>query len=250
MSEWMLVALQEAAQPDHLGFNTIERFKTRLTQRFNENDLQAVSSDHRGLSVLFTGYRDDVPPPNIVAALVTNFQNFETGDDEEVWPEFRATYWAVTRHDVDPEKATYVQRIGKWDAMEHPLDEKRMRRVLSERRGVETVVDLGVGLIRKASNTRAGRVIGAEVQSAVLGFVRPEQVDRGELPIQFGFHPQGVVTTLHGANQVVSLPNFEVAVAQPMLQSHGDQPIAVQKVGRNKRCPCGSGQKFKKCCGA
>ncbi|MBT8004846.1 MAG: hypothetical protein HN578_18205, partial [Rhodospirillales bacterium] len=24
----------------------------------------------------------------------------------------------------------------------------------------------------------------------------------------------------------------------------------VQKVGRNEPCPCGSGKKFKKCCGA
>lgn len=27
-------------------------------------------------------------------------------------------------------------------------------------------------------------------------------------------------------------------------------PVRVQKVGRNEPCPCGSGKKFKKCCGA
>ncbi|MBT4699861.1 MAG: hypothetical protein HOB79_02200, partial [Rhodospirillaceae bacterium] len=28
------------------------------------------------------------------------------------------------------------------------------------------------------------------------------------------------------------------------------EPRRVQKVGRNEPCPCGSGKKFKKCCGA
>jgi SEC-C motif-containing protein len=29
-----------------------------------------------------------------------------------------------------------------------------------------------------------------------------------------------------------------------------DPPRRVEKVGRNDPCPCGSGKKFKKCCGA
>ncbi|MBL4692142.1 MAG: SEC-C domain-containing protein, partial [Magnetovibrio sp.] len=28
------------------------------------------------------------------------------------------------------------------------------------------------------------------------------------------------------------------------------EPRRVQKVGRNEPCPCGSGKKYKKCCGA
>ncbi|MBM3706477.1 MAG: hypothetical protein FJW66_08135, partial [Actinobacteria bacterium] len=27
------------------------------------------------------------------------------------------------------------------------------------------------------------------------------------------------------------------------------EPVRVQKVGRNDPCPCGSGKKYKKCCG-
>lgn len=42
-------------------------------------------------------------------------------------------------------------------------------------------------------------------------------------------------------------------VAEPMIESHGDEPKKpVQKgvkVGRNDLCPCGSGKKYKKCCG-
>ncbi|MBW2670678.1 MAG: SEC-C domain-containing protein, partial [Deltaproteobacteria bacterium] len=43
---------------------------------------------------------------------------------------------------------------------------------------------------------------------------------------------------------------------QKMIFSGGDQPArkkpvkrAQNKVGRNAPCPCGSGKKFKKCCG-
>ncbi|MCL2164217.1 MAG: preprotein translocase subunit SecA [Oscillospiraceae bacterium] len=44
-------------------------------------------------------------------------------------------------------------------------------------------------------------------------------------------------------------------VAEPVNASHGDDGVAKPvkrsaKVGRNDRCPCGSGKKYKNCCGA
>lgn len=43
-------------------------------------------------------------------------------------------------------------------------------------------------------------------------------------------------------------------VAEPVNASHGDEPKKPvtnnNKVGRNDLCPCGSGKKYKKCCGA
>ena len=46
-------------------------------------------------------------------------------------------------------------------------------------------------------------------------------------------------------------------VAEPLEATHGDdgqpvkkKPVSVDKVGRNDPCPCGSGNKYKKCCGA
>lgn len=33
------------------------------------------------------------------------------------------------------------------------------------------------------------------------------------------------------------------------LKLHKDSHIKVEKVGRNEPCPCGSGKKYKKCCG-
>lgn len=48
-------------------------------------------------------------------------------------------------------------------------------------------------------------------------------------------------------------------VAKPTAASHGDEPVEKRKVrqpvhkpkiGRNDQCPCGSGKKYKNCCGA
>jgi len=32
-------------------------------------------------------------------------------------------------------------------------------------------------------------------------------------------------------------------------ESGGGQPAVKQKIGRNEPCPCGSGKKYKQCCG-
>ena len=43
-------------------------------------------------------------------------------------------------------------------------------------------------------------------------------------------------------------------VAEPVIATRGDGPkkpvVKSDKVGRNEACPCGSGKKYKKCCGA
>jgi hypothetical protein len=46
------------------------------------------------------------------------------------------------------------------------------------------------------------------------------------------------------------LPLSEISSVAEMLRETPALPIVRQKVGRNEPCPCGSGKKFKKCCGA
>ena len=41
------------------------------------------------------------------------------------------------------------------------------------------------------------------------------------------------------------------SAAQPHVRSGREEPTAFgRKVGRNEPCPCGSGRKYKRCCGA
>lgn len=44
-------------------------------------------------------------------------------------------------------------------------------------------------------------------------------------------------------DQPEDLRHLEQALNRPM-------PLHVEKIGRNDPCPCGSGKKYKKCCGA
>jgi preprotein translocase subunit SecA len=46
------------------------------------------------------------------------------------------------------------------------------------------------------------------------------------------------------------LPLSELSNVAAMLRgSSAPTPVTRQKTGRNEPCPCGSGKKFKKCCG-
>jgi uncharacterized protein YecA (UPF0149 family) len=47
---------------------------------------------------------------------------------------------------------------------------------------------------------------------------------------------------LHGSKSVFFTDEPEV--------EEEAQPVASSKIGRNDPCPCGSGKKYKKCCGA
>ncbi len=68
----------------------------------------------------------------------------------------------------------------------------------------------------------------------------PEQVEQQQLRRRMR-RPSSMTFT--GPNQNAAAAGEEVAVARPIVR---DAP----KVGRNDVCPCGSGKKYKKCCGA
>lgn len=252
---WVLDALTAAGTKGaHRARATVEAFTEIATQRFSERDLRAVPRNCRGLSLLFTGYNDTRPPPNLIAALVTNFQNFESGRDEEPWDEFRTTYWSIEAG-TPADEATYMQRIGTWVAMEDDRDLPFFRRLLEERKDSESLIRASVGKVREiAARPSARNLIGKELSVAVLSAGRPVEIDRGQFPIQMGFHPEGASDVLRGVSQVVSLPSVQLALRDPEVRAvdpaGAPRPMAVQKVGRNKPCPCGSGKKYKRCCGA
>lgn len=68
----------------------------------------------------------------------------------------------------------------------------------------------------------------------------PEQVEEQQLRRRMR-RPSRMTFT--GPNQNAAAAGEEVAVAKPITR---DTP----KIGRNELCPCGSGKKSKKCCGA
>ena len=47
----------------------------------------------------------------------------------------------------------------------------------------------------------------------------------------------------------ITLEDME-KIAQKIVTTHEEGPETFNKVGRNEKCPCGSGKKYKKCCGS
>ena len=56
--------------------------------------------------------------------------------------------------------------------------------------------------------------------------------------------------TMYSSATILYCSNAFAAVFDVISAPQEEQTIAVtQKVGRNEPCPCGSGKKFKNCCG-
>jgi ATP-dependent protease HslVU (ClpYQ) peptidase subunit len=246
IGDWLPNALLRAAQPDHLAHQTVERFTEEISKRFREPDIQSVPRENRRLSFLLTGYRDGAPPPNFIAAVVTNFENFDTEEDELPWDEFQAIYWSAKK-DASEDFAS-IRWAGQWTAMTD-ADLERAMRVLTERRQPESIVDIGVGIVREmAKRPEVEGTIGSDLHSVILPVHPPEGLAHAPAS---GHHPLGASHSYSWVNQVTSLPDRQFAVSDLVLKApSSSSPLTVQRVGRNKRCPCGSGKKYKHCHGA
>jgi len=55
----------------------------------------------------------------------------------------------------------------------------------------------------------------------------------------------------HGWHYIIGLePDNPEDISDLEKALNPPQPVLSEKVGRNDSCPCGSGKKYKKCCGA
>ena len=87
------------------------------------------------------------------------------------------------------------------------------------------------------------RIIGNEVFAEMIDEIRRRTV-RTLLSLA---KPEQVIERREVAKQLTE--GFAGGKA-PARSSSGNAPLRSQKVGRNDPCPCGSGKKYKKCCGA
>ena len=90
----------------------------------------------------------------------------------------------------------------------------------------------------KAAAKKSERISGSTKKEAIFGFLKSVYKDH---PTTF-YRKDGVSTASASfTNQGGSIEQLDVTDAQ--------YPLVVPKVGRNRRCPCGSGKKYKRCCG-
>jgi len=91
-------------------------------------------------------------------------------------------------------------------------------------------------------------------RAAQEAFFRDKAAVRQKTPYGLEYSPHYFRTSrLQGATTasgVEPTPDARTPVREPAAPGAVAGPMAVSKVGRNDPCPCGSGQKFKKCHGA
>ncbi len=85
--------------------------------------------------------------------------------------------------------------------------------------------------------------LGLEVVSTNAGGADDEQ---GEVEFIARFRDKGVIRSHHERAHFAKVGSDWLFTEGEMIKS---PPVTVSKIGRNDPCGCGSGKKFKKCCG-
>jgi SEC-C motif len=242
--DWLLDALMDSGPPEYTAKEVLERLKIRASDTFRRHP--ALHLTHRALkrlSIMFSGYLDHHTPPLAAFAILTNYQNFDSGQDEaEASDEFRLRF-ASERRPLDGE-LTFIQRVGNWRAMTRD-DELALRRLLRDRKPSAAIIGKAVKLIRQmADRPAANNSIGKQL--SVISIPRDPV-----LPVESGYYsavnssitymPDNVLVKPH---ETCAAKDIRVRKVQP-----AGSPLLVPKVGRNHPCPCGSGKKYKRCHG-
>ena len=119
-------------------------------------------------------------------------------------------------------------------------------RLLKERAPAVAVRDKCVAVIRAAADsTRSRGLVGKQLSSLIVPGDPTESVVAE-------YHSEAPTPEIYLPNHVISTSTVGVAfkgVAFGSRDSEGDPVLLVPRVGRNARCPCGSGKKYKHCHG-
>jgi hypothetical protein len=167
----------------------------------------------------------------------------------------------------ESERYNYICAIGGWDALPEQ-GRVDLGELIDSGKPAAAVVGKAVEVTREAARSPAARdLIGGQLLSVVI------PADRGAPPVgayhtEFAsdayFSPGSVVVDANGEGMSVmglaitsgALSPSEVRARYregmqglPRDMTQRFEPIAIPKVGRNQPCPCGSGQKYKRCHG-
>ena len=152
-----------------------------------------------------------------------------------LWEPF-AKYFPPNLDDTDPkilrealrgagyfQLTRYAERIAGFFDREEPYDDLREDALFA------------YALVMPGETTR-GRARGMLRKIAMLASLTDHETELVEFALDERLR-------LHGLDPVFSADQEEEQTAQPA------EPPASEKPGRNDPCPCGSGKKYKKCCG-
>lgn len=215
----------------------IHEFRAALTQLFRSAQVTRYRAEDRRLSVILTGYQwhgERWTGP--VQALLTNFQDWGVDDSPIAWNEFTTRFMWIPEH-TPPSRASIVQKLGRWDLVSADEGEQ-MRSWLAPGRPPRAARDQMVAFIRSRSKPATG--VGGQCNTLII---RP-----GQQP-EWSYWTEHVSGVTYSGDQILVNDRFEITAVRGFTMSSDDAPVAVPKVGRRKRCPCGSGKRYGVCHG-
>lgn len=243
--QWIQSTLVKLRNPNSRARDFLERFGAALTKDWGQSPaVSALPAADRRLSVFFFGYHyQPIGRPRIVAAAFSNFQDFHAGTDSA---EASSEFLSLMERDAVAEdgEPTYVQRMGAWQAIDESLCEDLRRRAAQSSR--EAVLGKAISLTQSVAESL--RFCGIVSKSA-MATVLPSEIREKPLVQYIASAPS---TETHFPAEVFCFsgqPGLAVSMMVQADDPDGGPILSTPVVGRNKRCPCGSGKKYKRCHG-
>jgi hypothetical protein len=246
-SHWILETMGEGAPPTFAIGQIVEHLRVRATEQMQA--IQTPRPEDKRLSVLLNGFRYTEDPPRAFCCLVSNFEELGSEDEYHVpLPGF---------------KTTYVQEKRPWDGpvslgfaigMPHGVreeDREAIFALLTERRPSKAVVGKAVEAVQAAADAPASQgLVGKQVSSIIV----PADPS---LSVTTEYHTATLSKKVYSPDfvQALGVKSGVMMLRDAVMWTGtelGEEPtevIQVPKVGRNQRCPCGSGRKYKHCHG-
>ena len=244
--DWILKTIHECAPPDYTAENIVKRFTDRASFDFGRlPELKLLPSQHKRLSVMFTGYLNHHEPPLGALAVVSNFQNMDSGTTSQTaLSEFSACF----REEKRPNNGmiSLFAHVGTLPPIPEEL-RKKVVEMVKERKPAEAIVDKLVEIIRVLSDDpRSGNTIGKQLMSVVI----PRDKDKG---VECDYHSEQVRFESFLPDQIYAVSNkLHLTVANISiipLDPKTTPPISGPKLRPNQPCWCKSGKKYKHCHG-
>jgi hypothetical protein len=244
---WLLEALLKSADPDHRMEPTIKRFCDRATRDFAK--IVARKKSDKCLTVVLAGYCYNEATPRCYYWLVSNFEGLtdELGILAEPLDEFRI-HWCREKRPSE-ESSSLIFAAGTYIALsQHHIHS--LRTLLQENKRASALVGKGVEVLRAvAMSPLSKNHVGKQCTSIVL----PSSPDAS---CSLEYHSDTLKTRVFapstieargGGHATFIIDSPEIEIRDPSGRS---SILVVPKVGPNHPCPCGSGKKYKKCCGS
>lgn len=245
---WFTKALCDCAAPDFEAKNTLQRFTSYATDYFkNSSDLKGVGKEYKRLSIMFTGYSYYHNPPRAALALISNFENLDTGEISDV---AKDKFDVFFHQDNNPEipKRKLFHRIGFNCGNLFYRDFNASIDLAVDEKPPHIIESRLVQFIRKISNhPESKNTVGSEVFCVVIPRDRSKN-------FSCSYYPNSTKKMSFRPNLIVGIDKeLHFAVKDIKISLSGDldgQPIAGPKLHPNQPCWCRSKRKYKNCHGS